>query len=177
MGQTMKTTSSKVMRSKKELKDPFAVFKQATADAFNFLNEHGFEHVSTSAHAPECEIKYQNETTGLTITYEWGGVAWVDLSRLQRTSAEVVEDERYSLDVLMLECCPNRDINEFYPSEDESPDQYVERVLLDYAQVLKECGRDILRGDFRLFPKLKKHAENVLRQRNKELFGSETGVI
>jgi hypothetical protein len=123
------------------------------------------------------EAHYSLHSHQLPHSYQVVGRTWVDLSRLQRTSAEVVEDERYSVDVLMLECSPNRDINEFYPSEEESPNQYVERVLQEYAQVLKECGRDVLRGDFRLFPKLKKHAEDVLRQKNKELFGSETGIV
>ena len=164
----------KQRKKRKEPKDPFAFFKRATADAFRFfVDEYGFEKVSTNVHPPECEIKYQNETTGIAITYEWGGVIWVDVSRLTRTTTEVVEDEGYSLGLLMLECCPSRDINEFYPSEGESPDQYVERVLFDCAKVLKEYGTEILRGNFRLFPKLNKLAEEVLRQRNKEMFGSE----
>lgn len=174
----MKGTNSKTPRSKKgkELDDPIAFFKKATAEAFSFLiDDYGFELVSTAIHAPECEINYQNDTTGVPITYEWGGVVWVELSRLSRTSAEVVEDEKYSLDILMLQCFPNAGIDEFFPSKDESSNQYLERVLHDYAQVLKECGRDILRGDFGIFPKLRKLAEEVLRQRNTELFGSETG--
>jgi hypothetical protein len=181
MGQTMKTTSSKTTtrsKKRKELKDPFACFKQATAETFNFLvDDYGFEPVSTIVHAPECEIKYWNKTTGVTVTYEWGGVIWVDLSRLKRASAEAVENERYSLDILMLECCPDRGVKELQPSEEESSNQYVERVLPTYAKVLKKCGSDVLAGDFRIFPRLKKHAEEVLRQRNKELFGTETGTF
>jgi hypothetical protein len=170
MDQTMKTTSKATRSKGRELKDPFVLFKQATAEVFKFLEVYNFEHVSTSDHAPECEIKYQNETTGVTITYEWGGVAWVELSRLKRKRAGVVEDGTYSVDILILECCPEWDINDFYPSENESPSQYVKRVLQDYAEVLKECGHEILKGDFQIFPKLKKHAEDVLRQKNKELF-------
>jgi hypothetical protein len=168
------------MRSKKgkELKDPFAFFKEATAEAFSFLvDDYGFVPVSTTVHAPECEIKYWSKTTGVTVTYEWGGVIWVDLSRLERTTAEAVENERYSLDVLMLERCPDREVKALQPSEAESSNQYVERVLPTYAEVLKECGLDVLAGDFRIFPRLKKLSEEVLRQRNKELFGTETGTF
>src|SRR5689334_11879674 len=113
MGQMMKTTSAKAKQGKKrkQMKDPFSFFKRAADEAFAFMvDDYGFEKVSTKAHPPECAIKYQNVTTGVTITYEWGGVVWADLICLRPTSAEVVEDERYTVDVLMLECCPNRDI-------------------------------------------------------------------
>jgi len=43
-------------------------------------------------------------------------------------------------------------------------------VLHEHAQVLKSCGGDILIGDFRIFPKLKNLSEEVLRQRNAEMF-------
>ena len=169
----MKTKKSAAKKSKQRnaQNDPFAVFKRSTDAAFGFLHDYDFEKVSTSIHPPECEIKYQNDTTGVAITYEWGGVVWVHLSRLTRNGAEAVKEERYALDLLMLECLPNLDINRLQPSEDETPDAYVERVLGEYATILKECGEAILNGDFRVFPKLKKHAAEVLRQRNKEMFG------
>jgi hypothetical protein len=173
MDKKMKTTASKSTRTKrrKSPTDPFAVFKQSTAAAFSFLvDDLGFKEVATRTHPPECEIKYQNNTTGVTVTYEWGGALWVDLTRLARKRDEVVEAEKYSLDVLMMECLPNRDINQFRRLDVEAPDQHVNRVLLEYAQILKDCGADILNGDFQLFPKLRKHAEDVLRQRNEELF-------
>jgi len=166
------TTATKGAQRKagKGRTDPFGFFKRATADTFNFLvEEYSFEESSSGVYPPECAIKYQNQTTGVTITYEWGGVAWVDLSRVD-------DDERYSLDVLMLACQLDRSIDEFYPADGESPNEYIERVLRDYAQVLMSCGREILSGDFRIFPKLKKLSEDVLSQRNKEMFGSETGV-
>ncbi len=157
-------------KQRRTLKDPFAVFKHSTAEAFSFLDSFDFETVSTTVQPPECEIKYRNYTTGVTITYEWGGVVWVDLSRLSRKGDETVEAERYGLDLLMLECLPDRDTDYLHPSRDEPPDQYAERVLREYAQILKDCAGDILNGDFRVFPKLKKHAEGVLSRRNSELF-------
>lgn len=158
-----KTTRRK---AEKRRTDPFAFFKQAATDAFNFLVEnYNFQRLSISVHPPECAIKYQNQTTGVTITYEWGGTLWVDLSR-------VSDEKRYSVDILMLECQPERSIAEFHPSENESANEYVKRVLQEYAQVLKSCSGDILIGDFRVFPKLKNLSEEVLRQRNAEMFGS-----
>jgi hypothetical protein len=76
------------------------------------------------------------------------------------------------MDILMLECRPERSIAEFHPSENESADEYVKRVLQEYAQVLRSCGRDILIGDFRVFPKLKNLSEEVLRQRNADMVDS-----
>ncbi len=150
-------------KAKKVQSDPFAFFKQATSDTFSFLiDEYDFYQVSTDVVPPECEIKFRNQTSEVTVTYEWGGVIWVDLSRRDH-------EERYSVDILMLECQPERGVAEFHPLETESPNEYVNRVLKDYAQVLKSCGRDILMGDFRLFPKLRRLSEEVLRQRNAEL--------
>lgn len=168
MGETVKSTKPK---TRKAPKDPFAVFKRTTAEAFSFLvDDYHFEHVATLTNPPECAIEYRNDTTAVIVEYEWGGAAWVYLNRLQRKGDEVSRGEGYSLDVLMLERLPGRNIDEFRRSKDESPDQYVQRVLPEYAHIIKECGTDILKGDFQTFPKLKKHAAEVLRQRNRELF-------
>jgi len=159
-----KVTKTTRQKAEKRMTDPFAFFKQAATDAFNFLIEnYDFEQLSSSVHPPECALKYQNQTTGVTITYEWGGALWIDLSCIN-------DEERYSVDILMLGCQPERSTTEFHPSESESPNEYVKRVLQEYAQVLKSCGGDILIGDFRIFPKLKNLSEEVLRQRNAEMF-------
>lgn len=163
-------------KKRKEATDPFVFFKKATASIFDFLiTDYSFEHISTITHIPECAIKYWNETTGITITYEWGGAIWVDLAQLRQMPAEVVEDERYTLDILMLERCPNKDVSHFYGPDKEWSDEYVKGVLQDYANVLKEYAHDILMGDFQIFTKLRKIAEDVMNKRNKELFGSESG--
>jgi hypothetical protein len=105
MGEAIKSraivTKNTRRKAKKRKTDPFAFFKHAVTDTFNFLVEdYDFQQLSSSVHPPECAIKYQNQTTGVTITYEWGGVLWVDLSR-------VSNEERYSVDILMLECQPS----------------------------------------------------------------------
>ena len=140
--------------------DPFAFFKEASAVAFKFLAEnYGFEERSTTVHPPECAIKYENRTTGVIVTYEFDGVVWVDLRRIEN-------NERYSLDVLLLACQPEQTIDEFYASDGESRNQYVSRVLHRYADILNDCGRDILVGDFHLFPKLRMLSEQLSRLRN-----------
>lgn len=155
--------------------DPFVHFKKVTADAFDFLiSDYGFDHFSTTVYMPECEIRYYNQTTGVRVMYEWGGLPSVTLFRLERTPTKILEPEGYWIELLIKERCPDRDERLNYESG-ELNDRDVERMLRNYAVVLKAYARDVLQGDFKIFPKLKALAQEEQRQRNLELFGSETG--
>jgi hypothetical protein len=67
----------------KVLSDAFSSFKKATRKAFAFLRApaYKFNEVQTSCHPPECIVRYENQTTGVTISYEWGGTPSVVPSR------------------------------------------------------------------------------------------------
>lgn len=52
----------------------------------------------------------------------------------------------------------------------------LEDVLNDLAQLLKECGHDLLMGDFQFAPRLRELEEAAERQANLETFGSEDGT-
>lgn len=153
-------------------KDPFAFFKEATAEGFGFLtSDFDFELVSVIVRLPECAIKYQNETTGVIITYEWESIIWIDLARLVRGPEGVSDSERYSLDSLILERCPTRNTSRHYSSTVDWSNDHIERTLRAYANDLKECGREILQGDFGIFPALEQRTAEIIRRKSSMLYG------
>jgi hypothetical protein len=162
-------------KKEKESSDPFVFFKKAAVDAFGFLiRDYDFEHVSTTIEPPMCEIKLSSRTTGVTVSYEWGGVPWVVLARLNVGPEGEVEAERYGLHILLEERCPDRAV-EYSLKHREYRDSDIETMLNHYARLLREFGEDILNGDFEVFSKLKSLAERSLREENLRLYGSETG--
>ena len=52
---------------------------------------------------------------------------------------------------------------------------FVEQLLREYATYLREDARDVLTGDFSIFPELKKLARENRRKRNKETYGTYSG--
>ena len=152
--------------------DPFRVFKEALRRAFAFLlkRPYRFKEVQTDVRLPECTIRYENRTTGVIVSYEWGGSPSVVVSRLASTGS-TFDEEEFGLKVFIIERCPEKvDL-----LERKEGDHDIEQTLIDYAQVLKECGHDVLTGDFEVFPKLSKLLAAEQRQENLRMFGSETG--
>jgi hypothetical protein len=166
----------KKMRSKsrtedKVLSDPFTSFKKATRQAFAFLRApaYKFNEVQTVCHPPECIVRYENKTTGVIISYEWGGTPSVIVSRLHPDLP--VEEEQFGLKFLVMERCPEElDRIEAKGSSDD-----IAQVLTEYAQILKKCGHEVLTGDFQVLPRLNKLIIAERRKTNLEMFGSETG--
>jgi hypothetical protein len=157
-------------------KDPFGHFKKITVDSFEYLvSEYGFRAVEYSATHSECLVRYRNETTGVTISYEWGGVPSVVVSRLRHTSTGVVEAENIGLRFLLMERCPTRMMITTHFKYGECGDDCIKETIDNYASALKECGPDILTGDFAIFPKLQKLRDAEQVKENIRLYGSESG--
>jgi hypothetical protein len=156
--------------------DSFTFFRQAAAEILkSLISEFGLAYVATLEHVPECVIKYQNATTGLTVSYEWKSQISIDLVKLARTPTEVAEDKSYDLLLLMEIRRPEIDAHKFYGGDKEWTNNYIEERLREYANFLKEDARDVLTGDFRVFPELKKLSAKYRRQTNKEYFGTYCG--
>ena len=138
---------------KKRLTDPFGSFTKSTREAFKFLLKpsYGFKEDQTIVHPPECDIRYRNATTGVTISYEWGGTPSVVLTKLDRGARSVWDGEQVGLRFLVMERCPSV-INRFQPEYGNDPDE----LLREYARILEQCGQDILSGNFKDFALLKK---------------------
>jgi len=166
----------KARKKQKERIDHFAFFKQATAETFKFLTtDSGFECVSTVQRMPDCMIQYQNATTGIRVYYELNSQLSVDIAKLRHTATEVIEDKSYDLLLLMKIRHPEIDVHKFYGGDKEWTNNYIERLLREYASFLRQEARDVLTGDFKIFPALKELAAQYRRQSTKELFGTYTG--
>lgn len=163
-------------RKNQKLKDPFALFKQAVDEIFEPLfTEFGFRHVETLEYMPECLIKYHNETTGLHLTYEWKSRMWVSLVKLQRLGKEVTEVAKFDFLFVLQIRQPEIDNNDFHGGDKEWTTTFVEERLRDYATLLRKSARDVLTGDFSIFPELKKLSAANRRKWNKEMFGTSSG--
>lgn len=166
----------KARKQQEKRRDYFAFFKQATAEAFKFLTtDFGFEYFATVEHPPDCVIKYRNKTTGISIRCEWKSMVCVSLVKLAQERAEVVEDRRYDLMLLMEIRRPEIDAHRFYGPYKEWTNDHIEKLLREYARFLTEDARDVLTGDFSIFPELKKLSAQYKRQKNKEYFGTYSG--
>lgn len=156
--------------------DSFRFFKQAAAEILkSLLSEFGLAYVATLEHVPDCVIKYQNATTGLSVYYEWNSQISIDLVKLARTPTEVAEDKSYDLLLLMEIRRPEIDAHKFYGTDNVWTTDCLQERLREYASFLKEDARDVLTGDFRIFPELKKLSAKYRRQTNKEYFGTYSG--
>jgi hypothetical protein len=166
----------KIRKPRRNSADSFAFFKQAATGIFESVtDEYGLSYVAAVEHMPDCVIKYQNETTGLKVRYEWKSQVSVDLVKLERTPTEVTEGKRYDLLLLMEIRRPEIDAHKFYGDDKEWTNEYIEDRLREYASFLKEDARDVLRGDFSILPELKKLSAKYRRQKNKEYFGTYSG--
>ena len=163
-------------KTSKKPNDAFAFFRQAVSEIFEPLfTEFGFRHLETLEYMPDCVLKYRNESTGLNVRYEWNSQISISLVKLDRTESEVTEVSTYDLLFLLKIRQPSIDTNKFYGSDEEWTDAYIERLLREYETLLRENARDVLTGDFGIFPELKKLAAENRRKWNKETFGTSTG--
>jgi hypothetical protein len=169
------SAEGKIQKRRRKSVDSFAFFKHAAAGMFESLGEFGLSYVATVEHMPDCVIEYQNETTGLNVHYEWKSQLSIDLVKLERTPTEVTENKSYDLLFLMEIRRPEIDVHRFYGGDKEWTNNYIEELLREYASFLREDARDVLTGDFSIFPELKKLSAKYRRQKNKEYFGTYTG--
>jgi hypothetical protein len=140
-----------------------AEVEKVVLDAFAYLVENfGFRYLSTSMHAPECWSTFHNETTSVTIHYEIGSQPWVEIAKLKREGDRIVEQNRAALEFLIQERAPGEVLLTTSGHDEEG----TRRVIYAKARQLREYGSDVLRGDFRVFPRLKELAEENLRKRN-----------
>ena len=138
-------------------------FEKVVLDAFAYLVESfGFRYLSTSMHAPECWSTFHNGTTAVTVHYEIGSQLWVELAELKRDDDRIVERNRSALEFLVQERAPQ----EVPLTTRGNDDEETRRVIYEKARQLREYGEEVLRGDFRVFPRLKELADENVRRRN-----------
>jgi hypothetical protein len=131
-------------------------------DAFAYLvDSFGFHYVSTDIHAPECWSTFRNATTAVTVHFELGSSAWVELAELRRQGDNIVERNRSALEFLVKERAPRE-----AALRSNDSDEDVKRLIYEKARQLREYGSDVLRGDFHVFPRLRELAAEGLKRRN-----------
>jgi hypothetical protein len=105
------------------------------------------------------------------VQYELESTPWVTLSKRNLTrNGPWWYDETFGLNFVVMERCPSALVR-------VRPEHFdkLEDVLNDLGQLLKECGHDLLTGNFQLVPRLRHLKEAAERQANLEMFGSEDG--
>lgn len=110
---------------------------------------------------PECWSTFHSQTTAVVVHYEAGSPPWVVLARLEMVRGQILERDQSALAFLVAERSQKSSISG-KPSNDED----LRRIIHLQAGQLREYGKDVLRGDFKIFPRLKELAAENLRQRN-----------
>ncbi len=154
----------------RQRRDPFAAFKRAAEREFNFLEaDYGFRKAPAKiqkikwAGITSCTISYRNATTEINLHYELDSALWVEISRLEQERPGVSSPgEGYNFEYLIKACCPGEVVER---KQGPHSDEDVGRLLNNYARVLKEHGRDVLAGDFSVFPRLRSLVEDEMRVR------------
>ena len=137
-------------------------FESAVLGAFQYLiSDFGFCYLSTRVHMPECWSTFHNQTTSVVVHYEAGSPPWVVLARLEVIRDRTEVRDQAALAFLVHERSQNVSIPE-RPLNDED----LRRMIDLNARQLREYGEDVLRGDFRIFPRLEELAAENLRRRN-----------
>ncbi len=144
-------------------------FEKQARHAFDFLVAgFGFSHSGSAIRPPECWTAYENSTTCIVIAFELGVGPRVEIQRKQPSLLGFGSRERYDLAFLLME----RAAGEKYRYEiADLDDPELPNALQALAHQLERFGKDILSGDFSVFPQLRKQAEENFKRTNRELYG------
>jgi hypothetical protein len=137
-------------------------FESVVLEAFGYLiDSFGFRYLSTHIHSPECWSTFHNSTTAVTVHFELGSQPWVELAELKRDGGCIFEQNRVALEFLVKERAPQ----ETALITNES-DEQTKAAIREKARQLRAYAEDVLKGDFRIFPRLMDIANDNLRRRN-----------
>ena len=100
----------------------------------------------------------------------------ISLVKLERNANKVTEGRKYDLLLLMELRQPDTDPEKFYGADKKWTNDYIDERLREYAGFMKQHAREVLTGDFSSFPELKRLSAKHRRERNKELFGTYSGI-
>lgn len=98
----------------------------------------------------------------MTVHFELRSQPWLVFAELRREGGRTVERNRSSLDLLLQERAPEK--APVRASADDNEE--IRRMIFEKARQLRDYGRDVLQGDFQVFPRLKELAAENLRRRN-----------
>lgn len=137
-------------------------FEAVILDAFRFLiDDYGFRYLAMSVHAPGCWSTFHNATTAVTVHFEIGSLPWVELAEIKHHRGRIIEQNRSALEFLVQERAPQEPALRIDPEKEDE----IKRAIYEKARQLRTYGKDVLTGDFRVFPRLRELAEENLRRR------------
>jgi hypothetical protein len=136
-----------------------AIFIQNCLNRFDYLSAYGFELAGTTRDRYGSEVTYKNQTTGVKVSFEVReNEIFVYLIRL--IDGEIPDyldapSHWFYLDNLVKlrsprTNVPRKEADDWFTPED------VDHLLSVYAELLKEHGEDVLRGDFLVFSELER---------------------
>lgn len=133
----------------------FHAFITSAIEAIRLLELYGFQLHSYGDAKNECHVRFANPTTGLEFRFDMPKHPTASVARLKKGGR--FSRDHYGLRYLVEERCPGSDIAKI-AGMSSSADGF--RTLLDaYCKLLDEQAKDVLAGDFSVFPALKKRAD------------------
>lgn len=150
-------------------------------EKFKFLDsEYGFKLFKRKKEDWGYELIYLNNTTAVKIIYEYGEayifimLYKLNKGKLQENPIQINEDTilyGYGLDDLILLQNPQAIIKPAYEygkqSEYYDKEMGLSLYISAHAENLKEYAKDILRGDFTIFPELDKIIKDRIKKYSK----------
>lgn len=127
-------------------------FEDLCKKVFNFLiMDYNFQFIKLDTYNTSYlfSAKFKNSTTGIVISYDFREDR-VEVNMVRLANGEIGYD-RQRVDYLLLLRNPKAKISHV-PLKDISLENSLKVNLKQFANILKEYGKDVLRGDFSIFP-------------------------
>jgi hypothetical protein len=162
---------SKSSRTKRARSGTNDVFEDLVSKHFSYLrSDYGLEKIAVEKSSYECYVTFSNKKIAVQVSLEMkdGGI-FVMLIRLVDGKLPTYEVfirpdtaiNHFDLEDVVDLKNPEFSLEQEYSDESYPTIQELEENLSKYAEALRKYGKDILAGDFRLFPQL----ELVIRRR------------
>jgi hypothetical protein len=147
-------------------KDSFDEFRQAVASSFSYLvTDFGFVRAGETSSSRDAEVAFANDSARVVLGYELDSEPWVYFEVMtsagrQKVGLHVIVQDRTGSQVLddRMTAAPSL--------------QSKVQVLADLTQ---EHAHSLLSGDTSSISRLLKLSAKLMRERNREMFGTSTG--
>ena len=126
-------------------------------------------HVGSLIYGPECSITFESTVAGLTVYFEIGSGAWLQVGRLHRDqSGKTMRREFYDLSFFLDERAPTE---KRPPRFDNIDNPGVPGAVDALARQVSVFAADVLEGDFTVLARIQERAKENLRLTEARLYG------
>jgi len=149
----------------------FKPFISETRTAFDYLiTTYGFSKATEHALGPEAWVVFESAATRITVHHEMGSAPWIEIGRLEEVDGRLEQTKEIGLDLLLRQ--RGKALHDEVAAPRDLSNTELSAMLQARARLLAEVGDDLLRGNFDAFPRLWTKAQQELRKREAELYGS-----